>query len=234
MKYLLNFLIVLATFSAMAQVGDKNFIDQNYIEVTGKAEMQIVPDLIYLKITLSEKDSKNKVSVTEMEKKMTDKFTELGIDVKKDLFVNDLLSFYRGKFISKADVILTKEYQLVVHNAKTAGKVFVELEKLDISNVSVERLDHTKIEEFRKEVKVSAIKAAKEKAESLTKAIDQNIGKALYIQELDNTLNDYRSSNSIRLRGVSSVHDDYNSKELELDFEKIKLEYSIIVRFELK
>ena len=38
-----------------AQTGEKNFIDQNYIEVTGTAEMEIVPDEIYLKIVLSEK-----------------------------------------------------------------------------------------------------------------------------------------------------------------------------------
>lgn len=38
-----------------AQTGEKNFIDQNYIEVTGTAEMEIVPDEIYLKIVLSER-----------------------------------------------------------------------------------------------------------------------------------------------------------------------------------
>ena len=43
-----------------AQTGEKNFIDQNYIEVTGTAEMEIVPDEIYLKIVLSEKDKGKK------------------------------------------------------------------------------------------------------------------------------------------------------------------------------
>lgn len=227
MRNLITILLFVCAINSFGQTGEKNFIDQNYIEVTGKSEMQIVPDLIYLKILLSEKDNKNRISVAEMERKMTDKFAELGIDVKKDLFVNDLLSFYKTKFISKSDVILSKEYQLVVHDAKTAGKAFIELEKIDISNVSVERLDHTKIEEFRE--------AAKEKAESLTKAVNQNIGRALYIQEPENILNDFRASNSIRLRGVASVgHDDNNSKELDLDFGKIKLEYSILVRFDLK
>jgi hypothetical protein len=95
-------------------------------------------------------------------------------------------------------------------------------------------LDHTKIEEFRRETKINAIKAAKDKAESLTKAINQNIGRALYIHENENNPPEYRTSNSIRVRGMSSVAYDGVAKELDFDFEKIEIEYSILVRFELK
>ena len=77
---------------------EKNFIDQNYIEVTGKAEMQIMPDLIYVKILLSERDTKNRFTIAELEKKMIAKFQELAIDVKNDLALNDLESFFKNKF----------------------------------------------------------------------------------------------------------------------------------------
>ena len=50
--------LLLGSFVAMAQSGEKNFIDQNYIEVSGTAEMEIVPDQIYLKIVISEKDKR--------------------------------------------------------------------------------------------------------------------------------------------------------------------------------
>ena len=230
MKYILVVAFTNWAGFAFAQSGEKNFIDQNYVEVTGKAEMQVVPDLIYLKIKISEKDSKNKVSVAAMEKMMTDKFQELGIDVKKDLSVNDFLSFFKNKMLAKADVILAKEYQLVVHDARTAGRVINELEKLDISNVSVDHLDHTKIEDLRKEVKMNAVKAAKDKAEYLTKSIGQNIGRAIFISELDNN---FSPSNSISVRGYSYSYSE-PKLAIDLDFEKIKLEYSILVRFELK
>ncbi|MBL7870333.1 MAG: hypothetical protein JNM78_01885 [Cyclobacteriaceae bacterium] len=39
-------LLLFTPFLTSAQTGDKNFIDQNYIEVTGKSELQITPDLI--------------------------------------------------------------------------------------------------------------------------------------------------------------------------------------------
>lgn len=223
-------LLVFSDF-ALGQTGEKNFIDQNFIEVTGKSEMKIVPDLIYIKIGISEKDTKNKISVNDLQEKMIEALMNMGIDVKKDLSVSDLLSNYRNKFLAKSDVILTKEFVLVVHDAKTANNVFAQLEKIDISNASIDHVDHTKIAELRNEVKVNAIKAARDKAESLTKAIGQGIGKAIYIQELDNFI-----SPRVALSNTYAVHRGVSDKadDVDFDFEKIKLEYSILVRFELK
>jgi uncharacterized protein YggE len=211
------------------QTLEKNFIDQNYIEVTGTAEMSIVPDLIYIKIIINEKDSKNKISVAEMEKRMINKFQEIGIDVKKDLSINDLLSVYKSKMLAKSDVILSKQYQLIVHHAATAVKAYEELEKVDISNVSIESVDNTKIVEFSREVKLNAIKAAKEKADLLAKAINQNIGRAIYIEELNRS---EITSNKIIRTPRYRISD--KGEEIDPDFEKIRLKDSILVRFELK
>jgi uncharacterized protein YggE len=81
-------------------------------------------------------------------------------------------------------------------------KVFFEFQELGISNVFIERLEHSNIEQYRKEVKASAVKAAKEKAEILAIALNQKIGKAIYVQEADN-LNPKMGSN-ILIRGFSS------------------------------
>lgn len=218
------------------QTGDKNFIDQNYIEVIGKSEMEIVPDKIYIKVNLNEKDTKNKISIAELEKSMIAALQGIGIDVAKDLLIKDISSNFKYYLLTKNEILLTKEYQILVRDAKTAGQLFIDLEKIGISNVSIENLDHSNIEQFRKEVKVNAIIAAKDKAESLTKALNQNIGRALYIQELDNSSEGLRNSNTIRIRGISSGIYGSNapSPALDFDFEKIKIEYSVLCRFELK
>lgn len=237
-KLFIGFFLTIS-LNGFAQTGDKNFIDQNYIEVTGKAEMEIVPDMIYLKIILSDKDNKNKLSLDEIDKSMINKLTEIGVDVSKDLSIKDFVSNFKLYWISKTDIVLTKEYQLIVHDTKTLQKIYFEFQKLGISNVSIDKLDHSKIEQFRKEVKVNAIKAAKEKADALTAALNQTTGKALFIQEAD-YLNPYLMSNSlqgrvagVRIRGTSSNYSD-DSSTPDIEFEKIKLEYTILVRFELK
>jgi len=183
--YFFLLLFSLSAVSCYSQQFGKNYIDENYIEVTGKAEMEVTPDEIYLKIIISEKDNKGKQTLEELEKLMIDKLKVLNVDIEEKLTVHDISSNFKNYWIGKTDIFTTKEYQVLVDDAVTAGKIFRELESVNISNITVDRLSHSEIEKFRQEVKVEAVKAAKVKAESLAGAIDQTIGKALLIQEID-------------------------------------------------
>ena len=218
-----------------AQTGDKNFIDQNYIEVTGKSEMEIAPDLIYIKILVNEKDNKTKLTLADREGKMISKLKDLGIDINKDLLIKDISSNFKYYWLTKAEILLSKEYQLTVRDGKTASRVFVELENIGISNLSIDKLDNSNIEKYRKEVKIAAIKAAKDKSEALASAIGQSVGKAIFIQELESNYRtgDMSGTANIRIRGASSLYGS-RVQEPEIDFEKIRLDYSILCRFELK
>lgn len=235
MKNILFVLSIMISATVFGQNGEKNFIDQNYIEVTGKAIMQIIPDEIYLKILINEKENRGK-SLIELENSMIAKLQEIGIETNKDFSIIDYTSNFKDYWIVKSDIVLTKEYQLLVRNAKVAGKVFQELQKLGISNISIDRIENSKIQEYRQEVKINAIKAAREKANSLAIAIDQTIGKAIYIQELDNNYMNRMAGKAagMQIRAANSITSIANSQEPEIEFEKIELDYSVIVRFELK
>ena len=228
-------LLLLLPCLTFAQSGQKNFIDQNFIEVTGKSEMEITPNLIYLKIFINEKDNKSKLPLSERENIMISTLKEIGIDTSKDLSIKDMSSNFKYYLFTKNDILLSKEYQLLVKDGKTASRVFIELEKIGISNISIDRLDNSNLEKYRKEVKIDAIKAAKDKAESLATALNQGIGRAIYIQEVEQNFKNGvpGASNSIMIRGVST--ELYGSStQPDIDFEKIKIEYSILCRFELK
>ncbi len=228
-----TFILGITLFFSMALYaqGEKNFIDQNYIEVTGHSEMEIAPDEIYMKILVNEKDVKGK-TLAETEKSMISKLQEIGIDVTKDLAVKDVSSNFKNYWILKTDIVLSKEYQLRVHDAKTAGRVIVELQKLGISNVTIDHIDNSKIEDFRRQVKIKAIQSAQEKAQALSEAIHQTIGRAIYIQELNYNPYNYMQAKTLNMtvRGTA----DNTSVEPDIEFQKIKLDYSILVRFELK
>jgi len=215
-----------------AQQG-KNFIDQPYMEVTGKAELEVVPDEIYLRITIKELDSKGKQSLEQLEKKMIKSLSAIGVNVDKELAIIDFSSNFRSHLLRKSSILTSKDYQLLLHNGQTTARVFIELEKIGISNISIEKVDHSKIEDFQNKVKVKAIKAAKEKAIMLAEGIDQSIGNALYIQEMGNGYypRAQRVSN-IMMKSFAEANMEETIPEIE--FEKIKLEYSILVRFELK
>lgn len=228
------FLLSLSLTALQAQNGEKNFLDRPYIEVTGKAEMEIIPDEIYLNIVINEKDNKGKVDLSKAEKELINKLKELGIDTKKDLSVKDMSSNFKNYWIKSSEIMTSKEYELMVNNAQTAGKVMQGLEKIGISNVSIASVDHSQIEQFRRDVKVKAVKAAKEKASDMAQSIGQKIGTALHIQELDygNTFVGRRSISNMMVKAESSMQADALSVP-EIEFEKIKLEYQVSAKFEL-
>lgn len=238
MKHLLFVLTILISTTVLGQQGEKNFIDQNYIEVAGNAIMEVTPDEIYLKILINEKEIKGKTLI-DIENSMIAKLKEIGVETTKDLSIIDYSSNFKNYWISKSDIILIKEYQLLVRDARLAGTVFQEFQELGISNISVDRIEHSKIQEYKKEVKINAIKAAQEKANSLAVAINQTIGRAIFIQEIDNSTLNYSTGHlsktaGIMIRGANSITSINNSYQPEIDFEKIKLDYSVMVRFELK
>jgi uncharacterized protein len=234
MRTILTALLLFTSSLLIAQTGEKNFIDQNYIEVLGKSDMEIAPDEIYIKILLNEKDFKGK-SLSETEKAMFVKLNELGFDLSKDLSIKDIISNFQYYWFMKADILLSKEYQLLVHDGKKAGIVFTELQKLGISNVLIDRLENSKIIEYRRDVKIAAIKAAHEKAKELSIAINQDIGRAIYIQEYDP---DYSASEGkvtrMKVKNYANSAIYGSRAEPDIEFEKIRLEYSIVARFELK
>lgn len=231
MKRLLFLPLMLITIMMSAQIS-KNFIDQNYIEVTGKAEIEVVPNQIYLTITISESDTKGKVSVESLEKDMMKALIGMGINVEKDLVVKDMASNFKEYWLRSKTIFTSKQYQLLVKDATTAGKVFQQLEKLGISNLEIEKVDHSEMEKFKREVKVKAVIDAKEKAESMASAIGQVAGKALYIREMESYYNPMRQQ-KIMVRGVAMM-EAQDAALPEIGFESIKLEYSVQAYFEMK
>jgi uncharacterized protein YggE len=166
-----------------------------------------------------------------LEKQLTDKLSAIGIDLSKDLLIKDMSSDFKTSLLQRSGVLLSKDYQVIVRDPKNVNKILIELEKVGISNITIDRLDHTDIIQYRKEVKVNAIKAAKDKAISLAEAIDQSIGRAIYILENGTAPRPYLAANS-----MGAVHRGYaDTNELMVtEFEKIKLSYSVLCRFELK
>ncbi len=125
--------------------------------------------------------------------------------------------------------MISRVYILLIHDAKTANKVISEMEKLEISNIKVDHLEHTKLVDYKKDCSIQAIKAAKTKAENLTTAIGQSIGRAVYAEEIAISMMNELSNNFYDKRETS-----VGWAATDLDFDEIKIDYSVMVRFELK
>ena len=221
-KTVLLLVLFLGTLAlGMAQSKENDFLDQPYIEVTGTAMMEVVPDEIYVKIILREKDQRGKTELEQQEKKLFQTLQKVGIDVKKDLAV-------RNRYKLKSGAMkLRKEYVLLLHDVNTLDRVFAGLEQMGGVEAEVERVDHSQIEKLRREVKEDAIKVAKEKATGLAAAIGQSIKEAIYIRE------EHWGGMAAQYMSNVALDAGRGSADAGVDFEKIKLQGTVLVRFKL-
>ena len=214
----------------------KNFIDQPYIEVGGYADTLITPNQIFIKIIIAERDTRDKVSVEELESKMITALKALGINTETDLTTSDMLSNYRFHLLKQKNILKSKEYILKVADAATASKAFIQLEDLGISNTSINRVDHTDLENIKNTSRAKAIFNAHKKAISLTRPINQTIGNAIHITDNETNFDNQLQGRvaGLQIRGMASSDQYQGYQQPKIEFEKIKVSATVSVKFILK
>lgn len=237
-KQLLTMVVLLTTILSFGQTNNTKTEEQPFIEVTGTAEQEVNPNEIYIGIIIREKYvSKVKVTIEEQEEKLKSAIKSLGIDVT-NLNLSDANADYVKVRWQKKDVLTKKDYTLKVSNAPTVGQVFLELEKLEITDAFISRVYHSKMDSIRKEVKIQAIKATKDKADYLLKAIGEQTGKPLVIKEHE--ISHDRTLANVNVRGSRSSETEFYidgikvKSEDEIQFQKIKIQTSIYAKFSIK
>ncbi len=235
-KMILALAVVLMTAgAAWAQLPCAGQQYENYIQVTGKAEKEIVPDQIYIRIVINENDNKGKVSLEAQERNMISKLKSLGIDTEKNLKVGDMSSDFQQFWLRKNAVRTTATYQLLVTSAQKMAEVFQALESIDISNLSVTKITHSKLQELTNEVRIEAMKNAQQIAQSLAEAVGQKAGRAIYIADYNNDI--LNTANNVMLARTKSTMMDAEAgsmPEEQLEFRNIKLKYSVSAKFALE
>lgn len=212
----------------------KNFIDQPYIEVSGSADTLVTPNEIYISIVLSEKDTRDRVPMEEQEQNMVTALKSLGLNTEKDLTTSDMTSNFKFYLLKSKDIIKTKLYTLKVTDAVTASQVFIKLEEIGISNSSIERVDHSDLDNLKNAMRTKAIVNAKARAIALTNPLNQGVGLAIHITDSENISQQLQGRVAgIQIRGYGTLRENY--KELpKIEFEKIKVTGSIHAKFLLK
>ncbi len=230
-------LICLIFLSISGMTQQKNFIDQPYLEVTGSADSLVTPNEIYIKILLAEKDSKDKVSVEDLEIKMVNALKTLGIDLDKDLTTTDIASNFKSYLLKNKDILKTKQYILKVGDGLIASKVFINLEQLGISNTSIEKVTHSNLENIKNIIRTKAVENARTRALAIVKPLQQNIGSAIQISDNEPYYANQQLQGrvaGITLRGNSYTQEVSLANIPKIEFEKINVTANIQVKFILK
>jgi len=222
-------LLLTFTFCGINFAQTKNFIDQPYLETTAKVDSLVTPDRIFLSIYIHEGEDRNKISLEKQERKMAAVLENLKIDLKKQLKLDNLASNFKKYFLKRKDVLKSKSYILEVYYAMTAGNVLIELEAKGISNVNLIKTEYSKIESLKLNLKSKAILKAKAQAEALTVPLNQQLGKAIHINDKYFTRPYY--NNTQMMARADYVMEKTVETPIDIEFSKIKVESEISVRF---
>lgn len=216
----------------------QNQPEPRVIEVSGSAERWITPDEFTFKITLNERiEKKEKITIEQQETALRSELAALGVDVAKDLSIFDISStYFRQKKVR--DVLGSKDYRLKLRDLNKIARLQEIADRLNVGRLDLIDSEHSEITRLRRETKMDAMKAAKDKADYLLVSIGQRSGKPVYVKEepdetprpvyANYTSNTVTSNIS---RGVISSGDiDSDS----LSFSQIKLRYVIVAKFEIE
>jgi hypothetical protein len=224
--------LVAAALMALPAAAQVQEAFPSYIQVNGRAEREIAPDEFYLQIVIAERDSKGKITVESQRRDMIAALKRQGVDVEKQLKVANLSS----EFFKKKTSVATAKYQLELHSAAEVSKVWQALDALGISNVSIAKVTHSQIERFKEEVRVEAMRNARQTAASLAEAVGQTIGRCFYVYDsnYDVVPAYYNNSVMLRTKGTYDAAEGAADEEEQLDFKTIRLQYNVQTKFVLE
>lgn len=208
-----------------------------FIEVIGSAEMEIQPDEIEFEIKIIPGSN---LSIEKSEKKLFKVLSEHGIP-KKDVRFTDLNQHNYWYYWWHHRRYEYKTFTFTLAEKTDLFELVKEFDPKWVSHLRVSKTTHSKIHEYRKQVKIDAMKAAKNKASYLMNSVDQKAGLLIEVIEINaenNTTPNYwyynqnLTSNSVS--NFQSTPTTMSGSSNEKDGVKaIKLRYEIKTKFQI-
>ncbi|RYZ24844.1 MAG: SIMPL domain-containing protein, partial [Sphingobacteriales bacterium] len=152
-----------------------------------------------------------------------------GID-QKQLSLSAANAAYQRTKKNGREVLTSKSYKLKLSDAGTVARLFLELDKSKLEDARIASLNHSKMDSIRKSVRITAIKAAKDKADYLLAAIGSKAGKPLVVQETDN-FSTSSPNNPGYMANSTMRYQEPGKNEEDIQLMAIRVRSSIFVKF---
>ena len=224
---------LLSVFSlgAMAQTVDT----RKKIEVIGSAESEVTPDIIYIGLSLKEyfrdNNNKKKVEIEELERQLQAAIIKAGIP-QENFTINNISSYnYWWEKKKSPEFLARKQYRIKVSDLSKFDAIMSAVDPQGIEYSNIDGYDYSKIEQLKKDLKIEALKAAREKATYLVTAIGGTLGGPMEIYEINNEYYPQPYRANVMMKSESM---DASAPAPDIDFKKIKLNYQMRTVFEIK
>lgn len=230
-------LAALAAVSMLPVMAQQKTQDKT-ITVTGTSEIEVIPDEIYVEVDLREYNKKNgdKIDITAIKNNFLSACKSIGL-TDKDVTVQSYQGYdnnywlYRKNKKQNPDMKASVSYWIKVADVKLLDALVDKMDDEATQNFFIAKTEYSKMDSLKKEMKIAAIKAAKNKAEYLASAIGEQVGPAVTIND-PNEINNYPRPMPYANTMMKAQADD--AAPMDVDFKKIKLQFEVTVVFALK
>ena len=230
--------VVLVTLwlSGILAISAQEDNNSRYIEVTGSSETEIIPDEIHFMITIKEywqeefekkskpEDYQTKVPVNEIEHNLMSALQQAGI-APSDIQTKEVGDYWRER---GKDFLISKTFDIKLQNPDQINRIIQTVNTKGIQSMNIGELKNKDLQEYRKQGKIEALKAARQKADYLVAAMGQKLGNVLRIVEPEERSFSYFQPQSA-MSNVAIPSYDSNPE----NFRTIKLRYQMTARFEI-
>ncbi|MFZ4261414.1 SIMPL domain-containing protein [Sphingobacterium sp. HJSM2_6] len=238
MKKILS-ILALCTFLLSAQAQQQTMENSRRISTRGYAEKEVTPDIIYLSISLKEYfidgNTKKKVPVETLEKQLFDAAIKNGIE-KADITIQNIYSYNYQTKKKNTELLQSRQYRIKVSNLNKLNEILDAVDAKGLQSTNIDGYDHSKKVEIEKELRKLAVKNARNNAEILAEAENEQLGKVILIND-NSSLNWNDIMPQPRMYSMaktSNLEEQAVADGIDLDIKPIKLICNLDAVFEIK
>ena len=226
-KLLLFAVFLLVCSTAFSQESD----NAKYIEITGTSEITLVPDVIHYLIEIIEfceeefdgkskpENYRTKVPLIGIERNLRAALRKIGIP--EDAIRTQEVGDYWLEFL------VSKRFDITLTDFSQIDEILKVIDTKGVNYMRIGELKNKDMQVYRQQGKIEALKAAQKKAEYLVEALGKRLGDVIRIVEPQESAG-YSRYFAAQSNVSSSQAEAYDA------FRTIKLNYSMLVRFEIK
>lgn len=209
------------------------------ISVTGRAQKIVVPDEIYVTVVLREfYRDKKKMTIEELEAGLVNFVVKTTATATTNIKMDDIDASFIALKRKQKDAIIEKKYEIKYNTFQKANQLLAMMDSLNCRSAYISELSHSKMDEFRREIRIEAMKDAQIKSGYMVEAVGAKLGKVITVVEpgavsvVSGITPGYnRSSN---YRSVAAFGDKLESADQPFEPQKtIELNFSVNVTFEI-
>jgi len=218
----------------------------NYIEITGYAELEIEPDIVFVYFQIAEYNptTKQKLKIEKQEEELFKILTDIDVQSTEMKIENFSSIQFKVKW-KDIDFTQTKDYTIKFTDISKLNKFYekLALSSINYTNITITKLDNSKMDEYKEQLYEKAINDAYKKADVILKRVNKKVGNPLTINEVNitNSANPVLSNalqgkvSGVQIRGVSSLYGSSAYEEYQnISIRNILIAYKLVVKFEIK